>query len=154
LEKLANEGVRVRIAGERDSLQPDVRAIVDNVEARTRHNSRFNLTIAFNYGGQDEIVRAARRVAEDVAAGKLAPSDVNAAAIEARLDTHELPPPDLIIRTSGETRLSNFLLWQAAYAELVFQDVLWPDFDKASLEAAIAAYAQRERRYGASETSA
>nr|WP_228445647.1 isoprenyl transferase [Terricaulis silvestris] len=151
LDKLAREGVRVRVIGERNGLQSDIAAIIENAEAKTRHNDKLNLTIAFNYGGQDEIARAARRLAEDVAAGKLAPADVDHARFESYLDTADMPAPDMLIRTSGETRLSNFMLWQAAYTELVFVDVLWPDFNKAALEAAIGQFHRRDRRFGGSE---
>jgi undecaprenyl diphosphate synthase len=148
LDRLVTEGVRVRVIGERIGLQDDIADIIENAEARTRHNDKQHLTIAFNYGGQDEIARAARRVAEDVAAGKLHPTEVTTARFETYLDTAGLPPPDLLIRTSGETRLSNFMLWQAAYTELVFLDVLWPDFNRAALEQAIDIYNKRERRFG------
>jgi undecaprenyl diphosphate synthase len=148
LDRLVREGVRVRVIGSREGLQPDIAEIIENAEARTRHNDKRNLTIAFNYGGQDEIVRAARRLAEDVAAGRLAPADVNLEKFAGYLDTAELPPPDLLIRTSGEFRLSNFMLWQSAYAELVFLDVLWPDFDRAALESAIETFRGRARRFG------
>jgi undecaprenyl diphosphate synthase len=148
LDKLVREGVRVRVIGARDGLQRDIAAIIDDAEARTRHNSKLNLTIAFNYGGQDEIARAARRVAEDVAAGKLNAADIDAKLFETYLDTDDLPPPDVLVRTSGEFRLSNFMLWQSAYAELVFLDVLWPDFGKDALAQAIDVYRRRERRYG------
>jgi undecaprenyl diphosphate synthase len=151
LDRLIREGVRVRVIGEREGLQRDIADIIQNAEAKTAHNDKLNLTIAFNYGGQDEIARAARRLASDVAAGKLKPDDVDAQRFEGYLDTVELPAPDLLIRTSGEFRLSNFMLWQAAYAELIFMDVLWPDFDKAALEAAIEQYQRRERRFGRSE---
>jgi len=151
LDKLVAEGVRVRVIGERAGLQADIADIIANAEAKTRHNDKLNLTIAFNYGGQDEIARAARRIAEDAAAGKLAPSEITPARFETYLDTAELPSPDMVIRTSGELRLSNFLLWQAAYAELVFVDVLWPDFGKQALEAAIEIYRSRERRFGGSD---
>ncbi len=150
LEKLAREGVRIRVIGERKGLQSDIAGIIENAEAKTRHNDKLNLTIAFNYGGQDEIARAARRLGEDIAAGKLAPDDIDTARFESYLDTVDLPPPDMLIRTSGETRLSNFMLWQAAYTELVFLDVLWPDFDKGSLQQAIDQFHRRDRRYGAS----
>jgi undecaprenyl diphosphate synthase len=148
LERLAHEGVRVRVIGERRGLQSDIAEIIERAETRTRHNAKLNLTIAFNYGGQDEIARAARRVAEDVAAGKLAAADINPDRFALYLDTAELPPPDLLIRTSGESRLSNFMLWQSAYAELVFVEVLWPDFGKQPLEAAIEEFRRRERRFG------
>ncbi len=148
LDRLASEGVRVRVIGDRQGLQPDIAQIIDNAEARTRGNDKLNLTIAFNYGGQDEIARASRRIAEDVAAGKLAPGEVNAASFEGYLDTAGMPAPDLLVRTSGQARLSNFMLWQAAYAELVFLDVLWPDFGKPALEIALEEYRRRERRFG------
>jgi undecaprenyl diphosphate synthase len=148
LDKLVKEGVRVRVIGERAGLAPDILDIIAGAEARTAHNDKLDLTIAFNYGGQDEIARAARRLATDVAAGKIKPEDVNAGSFARYLDTAELPDPDLLIRPSGELRLSNFLLWQAAYAELVFLDTLWPDFDRAALEKAIDEYRRRERRYG------
>jgi undecaprenyl diphosphate synthase len=151
LDRLVNEGVRVRVIGERADLQKDIAEIIENAEARTRPNDKQNLTIAFNYGGQDEIARAARRLAQDVAAGKLQPDAVTPERFESYLDTAGLPPPDLLIRTSGETRLSNFMLWQAAYTELVFLDVLWPDFNRAALEQAIDIYNKRERRFGGSD---
>jgi len=141
----------VRVIGDREGLQPDIADIIERAERRTAHNSKLNLTIAFNYGGQGEIVRAARRLARAVAEGRLAPEAIDAAYFESQLDTSELPPPDLLIRTSGEFRLSNFMLWQSAYSELVFLDVLWPDFDKAAMQTAIDKYRQRERRYGGTE---
>lgn len=151
LDKLVREGVRVRVIGERAGLQQDIAGIIEDAEARTRHNDKLNLTIAFNYGGQDEIARAARRLAADVAAGKIAAADVNPDSFARYLDTADLPAPDLLVRTSGEFRLSNFMLWQAAYAELVFLDVLWPDFDRAALESAIDVYRRRERRFGGTD---
>jgi undecaprenyl diphosphate synthase len=151
LDRLIREGVRVRVIGERRGLAADIAEIIANAESKTRGNDRLNLTIAFNYGGQDEIARAARRLAEDVAAGKVAPIEVTPARFESYLDTADLPPPDLLIRTSGESRLSNFMLWQAAYSELVFVDVLWPDFGKQALEAAIETYRRRDRRFGGAE---
>jgi undecaprenyl diphosphate synthase len=154
LDRLVRDGVRVRVIGERVGLQRDIAEIIADAEARTRHNGKLNLTIAFNYGGQDEIARAARRAAEAVSAGALAPADITPATFERYLDTAELPPPDLLIRTSGETRLSNFMLWQAAYTELVFLDVLWPDFGKASLEGAIEEFRRRDRRFGGSHPAA
>lgn len=154
LDKLAKEGVRVRVIGARETLQADIAEIIDRAETRTQHNDKLHLTIAFNYGGQDEIARAARRAAADVAAGKLKPDEIDVARFDTYLDTADLPAPDLLIRTSGETRLSNFMLWQAAYSELVFVDVLWPDFDRRALEAAIAQYQGRERRFGGSDPAA
>lgn len=149
LDRLEREGVRVRIIGDRAGLEPDILDIITRAEARTAGNARLFLTIAFNYGGQCEITRAARKLAEDVAAGRIAPEAVDAAAFAARLDTADIPDPDIVIRTSGEQRLSNFLLWQAAYAEFVFLDTLWPDFGRADLEAALAEFRRRERRFGA-----
>ncbi len=152
LDRLVKEGVRVHVIGAREGLQPDLLRIIDDAETRTGHNDKQHLIIAFNYGGQDEIARAARRIAEDAAAGKLAPSEVTVERFGSYLDTADVPPPDLLIRTSGELRLSNFMLWQAAYTELVFVDVLWPDFDKAALQSAIDTYRRRERRFGGADT--
>jgi undecaprenyl diphosphate synthase len=151
LDKLSREGVRVRVIGERAGLQHDIAAIIENAEEKTRHNDKLNLTIAFNYGGQDEIARAAQRIATDVAKGALKPGDVTPQLFESYLDTADLPAPDMLIRTSGESRLSNFMLWQAAYTELVFVDVLWPDFGKAALAEAIDVFQRRDRRYGGSQ---
>jgi undecaprenyl diphosphate synthase len=148
LARLVKEGVRVRVIGDRSGLQSDIAEIIEKAERNTEANNRCNLTIAFNYGGRDEIARAARRAAADVAAGNLRAVDITPERFETYLDTAGLPAPDLLIRTSGENRLSNFMLWQAAYSELVFADVLWPDFDKAALEAALEIYAKRERRFG------
>jgi undecaprenyl diphosphate synthase len=148
LDRLVRDGVRVRIVGERAGLEPDIRAIIERAEAQTAANAALNLTIAFNYGAQDEIVRAARRIAEDVAAGRLKPEEVSATGFAARLDTAGLPPVDLLVRTSGERRLSNFMLWQAAYAEFVFLEDLWPDFGREPLERAIGEFRRRDRRFG------
>jgi undecaprenyl diphosphate synthase len=125
-----------------------VRAPLQDVIKSSKDNTAFNLVVALNYGARQEIVAAARSLAADVAAGKLQPDAVDWAAVEARLQTAGLPDPDLIIRTSGEFRLSNFLLLQSAYAEIVFASVFWPDFDKAQLQLALAEYAKRERRFG------
>ena len=148
LEELAGNGVRVRIAGRRDNLGEDLQAIIDRAEARTANNDRFFLTIAFNYGGRDELVRAARTLARAARDGTLDPETLDEAAFAAALDTHDLPDVDLLIRTSGEERISNFLPWQIAYAELLFLDVLWPDFSETHFAEAIEAYKQRSRRYG------
>ena len=145
LEKLHAEGVRIRMIGRREGLAADLRAIIDRAEARTAGNDRFDLVIAFNYGGRDELLRAARRAADR--AGGL--DGLSEAEFARCLDTAGLADPDLVIRTSGEYRISNFLLWQAAYAELYFTDVLWPDFGAEALHAALSEYARRERRYGA-----
>ena len=144
LETLNENNVRVRILGSRTGLKPDLLELIERVEDRTKNNSEFHLNIAFNYGGRDEILRAFAKASEagvDIAG--MLETDVTA-----YLDTSDIPEPDLVIRTSGETRVSNFLLWQAAYAEFIFTDVLWPDFSKADLEAAIAEFQTRERRYG------
>ena len=148
LAELHNNGVRVRVIGDRDGLDPEVLALLNEAEQLTRNNEGTTLVVAFNYGGRQEIARAARKAAEDAAAGKLDVAAIDARTIEAHLDTAGLPDPDLVIRTSGEQRISNFLLWQAAYAEFVFLPIYWPDFDKAALEAAIGEYRRRERRFG------
>jgi undecaprenyl diphosphate synthase len=147
--RLEREGVRVRVIGRREGLSPELVKIIDDAQKRTAHNDVFFLNVAFNYGGQADITDAARRFAEQVAAGRAKPEDLTEQAFAGLLATGESPPPDLIIRPSGEQRLSNFLLWEAAYAELVFQDVLWPDYGEEQLKAALAAYAARDRRYGA-----
>ncbi len=149
LETLAKEGARLRVIGDRDGLPRDIATMIGEAEARTRANARINVTIALNYGGRADIVRAARRLAERAAAGTLAPETIDENALTRELLTAEIPDPDLLIRTSGEQRISNFLLWQSAYAEMLFVDTLWPDFGKAQLAAAVAEYSRRERRYGA-----
>jgi len=151
LERLHKEGVRVRIAGDRGALSPDLVAIIERAEQRTAENSAFHLIIAFNYGGQDEIARAARRLAVRAVDGDLDPAAINVDAITSALDVPDAPPVDLLIRTSGEQRISNFLLFQTAYAEFVFTDVLWPDFGHEPLAAALEEYARRERRFGRTE---
>ncbi len=148
LAELHEAGVRVRIIGSRSDLAPDLRALVERAETMTEANPGLTLVVAFNYGSRDEITRMARALAEDVAAGRLRPEAVDEELLTSRLDTGALPEPDLVIRTSGETRISNFLLWQAAYAEFVFTPVLWPDFDRKALEDALAEYHGRERRFG------
>jgi undecaprenyl diphosphate synthase len=149
LETLAKEGARLRVIGDRDGLPRDIAVMIGEAEARTRANARINVTIALNYGGRADIVRAAQRLAERAAAGELAPDTIDETALTRELLTAEIPDPDLLIRTSGEQRISNFLLWQSAYAEMLFVDTLWPDFGKAQLAAAVAEYSRRERRYGA-----
>ena len=146
LDRLHKEGVRIRILGCRKRLNADLLSLVEDVETRTEGNDRFFLNIAFNYGGRDEIIRAAQKAAEDLN-GDL--SQLGVGDFDAYLDTAGMPDPDLVIRTSGEQRVSNFLLWQAAYAEFVFMDVLWPDFDETQLKLALEAYASRNRRFGA-----
>ena len=148
LAELHADGVRVRIIGRRDNLPEDIRSLLVEAEELTQANRRMTLVVAFNYGSRQEIADAARKLAEAAVAGKIAPSAIDEAALSKALDTSDIPDPDLIVRTSGEQRLSNFLMWQAAYAELVFLPVLWPDFDKAALESAIREYQTRERRYG------
>jgi undecaprenyl diphosphate synthase len=141
-------GVRVEVIGDYCALQPDLVRLIEHARALTRDNRRLTLVVALNYGAQDEITRAVRAVASEVKAGTLAPEAIDIDAISSRLDTRNLPPPDLVVRTSGELRLSNFLLWQAAYAELVFVDTLWPDFDGESLADAVREFGRRDRRFG------
>jgi undecaprenyl diphosphate synthase len=148
LATLHRDGVRVRVIGERDGLEQDICALLKEAEDLTRDNTRLNLVVAFNYGSRQEIANAAQRLAREVADGKRDPATINADSLGQYLDAPDIPDPDLIIRTSGEQRLSNFLMWQAAYSELVFVPIHWPDFDKAALEGAIAEYARRERRFG------
>ena len=148
LEGLHKEGVRLKIIGDHNAFDKDVATLVDAAVERTSGNRRMTLAIALNYGARGELVKAMRRLAAQAAAGELAPDAIDEAHIEAELDTYDLPPLDLLIRTSGEQRLSNFLLWQAAYAELLFIDTLWPDFDGETLRSAIGEYQRRERRYG------
>ena len=147
-DRLAAESVRMRFIGDRSRLDAKLQKLMAGIEARTAPYSRLNLTIAINYGGRDEILRATRAIAADVAAGRLKPEDVTDALIGQRLDTADLPDPDLVIRTSGETRTSNFLLWQAAYAEYEFTPTLWPDFTPAELAQIVSRFGNRERRFG------
>lgn len=148
LAELHKHGVRVRVIGERDGLEPDIRALLEEAEELTRANCSLNLVIAFNYGSRDEIARAARKAALAAKAGKIDPDSISAETFGEFLDTTGIPDPDLIIRTSGELRLSNFLLWQAAYAELVFLPCYWPDFGRTDLAEALRSFASRERRFG------
>ena len=148
LADLHKSNVRVRIIGERDDLAADIRGLLEEAEDLTRGNDGLTLVVAFNYGARQEIARAARRLAEDVAQGRLAAAAITPELLAQRLDAPDIPDPDVIIRTSGEQRLSNFLLWQAAYSEFVFVPVNWPDFDRDTLESAIAEYRRRERRFG------
>jgi undecaprenyl diphosphate synthase len=148
LDALHREGVRLVILGDHKAFQADVAKLVDQAVERTAGNRRMILAIALNYGARAELVQAARRLAERAAAGEIAPADIDEEAIDSSLDTAGLPPLDLLVRTSGEQRLSNFLLWQAAYAELAFVDTLWPDFDGEALRAVLADYSARERRFG------
>jgi undecaprenyl diphosphate synthase len=148
LAELHRNGVRVLIIGDRDSLAPDLKLLLDEAETLTAGNTRLNLVIAFNYGGRDEIARAARRIAGAVRAGQLPLEDITAETMEAFLDTAAMPDPDLIIRTGGDERLSNFLLWQAAYSEFVFLPCYWPDFSTSDLAHAVDVFSVRDRRFG------
>ena len=150
IAELHKNGVRVRVIGERSRFSPDIVSLIRNAEEMTKANDALHLTVALNYGSRQEISKTARELAEAVAAGKIKAQDIDEALFASHLATADMPDPDLLIRTSGEKRLSNFLLWQSAYAELVFLDVLWPDFNKSHLEDAIHEFHRRERRYGAS----
>ncbi len=149
LNELVDNGIRVRVIGERENLANDLVALIDDAETRSRDNDRFTLVLAFNYGGRDEIATAAMRMSQAVQSGQLEPSDIDAQTFDKFLYTTDLPDPDLVIRTSGEMRLSNFLTWQSAYSELVFIDKFWPDFTGQDLQEAIEEYQKRERRFGA-----
>ncbi len=149
LAELSRQGVRVRILGDRARFEPETRAELDRAERATLGNTRMNLNMALSYGARDEIAAAARAAAQAVADGTLDPAALTAERFERFLSTAGMPDPDLMIRTSGERRLSNFLLWQSAYAELIFLDVLWPDFGQAEFNGALAEFARRERRFGA-----
>ncbi len=147
-DRLATEGVRMRFIGDRARLDPKLQRLMDGIEARTASFTRLNFTVAINYGGRDEILRATRRVMARVIAGEIDAGAVDDAMISAHLDTADLPDPDLVIRTSGEMRTSNFLAWQAAYAEYEFTQTLWPDFTADHLAAIVSRFGNRERRYG------
>lgn len=149
INELHREGVRIRFIGDRTLLAPDIVSLIEMSEQKTRENTQLDLIVALSYGSRQEITAAAKQLALDVAAGTIDPEAIDDQSIEQRLFTADLPDPDLIIRTSGEQRISNFLLWQAAYAELVFTDVLWPDFSQDVLEQSIVEFGRRERRYGA-----
>ena len=146
--ELDRNQVRLELIGDWRALDSDIVADLEAARTRLAGNRGLTLVLALNYGAQDEMVRAVRALAAEAKDGGIDPQAIDMAAIEARLDTADLPPLDLMIRTSGEQRLSNFLLWQAAYAELLFLEILWPDFDRAALEEAIAVFGRRERRYG------
>jgi undecaprenyl diphosphate synthase len=148
LDSLHKEGIRLKIIGDHGAFEPATARMVDQAVERTAGNSRMTLAIALNYGSRNEIVNAARSLARRAAAGEIAPDAIDETMVERTLDTADLPPLDLLIRTSGEQRLSNFLLWQAAYAELLFVDTLWPDFDGEALAAAVGEFSRRERRFG------
>ncbi len=149
IAEMVKEGIRLRVIGDRTRLSTELKDLIADAEAVTTDNRRLNLTMAISYGGRQEIVAAARRLVQRALEGGLAPADIDERAFEAELDTADLPDPDLILRTSGEQRISNFLIWQSAYSELVFVDKLWPDFGEADLAAAIQEYQSRDRRYGA-----
>ncbi|CVI55438.1 isoprenyl transferase [Agrobacterium leguminum] len=149
LAELHRENVRVRIIGDRQGLKHDIRSLLEEAEQMTADNTKLTLVIAFNYGSRDEIARATAAIARDVAEGRLNAESITPEMISARLDTSGMPDPDLIIRTSGEERLSNFLLWQAAYSEFLFVPEYWPDFDRQRFFSAIEQYATRDRRFGA-----
>lgn len=146
---LTKAGVRVRFIGDRVRLDSKLTELMDTLEVATQHNDLVHLTIALNYGGRDEVARATKRLARDVAEGRLRPDDVDEETLPKYLDTHVLPDPDLVIRTSGEARISNFLLWQSAYSEYEFIDTLWPDFTSAELERLCRNFGSRDRRFGA-----
>ena len=145
---LIEAGVCVRFIGDRIQLDENLVALMDELELLTCHNTRVNLTVALNYGGRDEVARATKRLSREVAAGKIDPETVDAETLARYLDTYVLPDPDLVIRTSGEARISNFLLWQSAYAEYEFVDTLWPDFTREEFATVLASYTTRERRFG------
>jgi undecaprenyl diphosphate synthase len=147
-DRMAREGVRMRFIGDRSRLDPKLQRLMAGIEARTAGLDRLNLTVAINYGGRDEIMRAVRDLSREVSEGRLDPCDITEAGLSARLDTGGLPDPDLVIRTSGETRTSNFLPWQSAYAEYEFTQTLWPDFSPEEFGAILARFGQRERRFG------
>ncbi|MBU02525.1 MAG: di-trans,poly-cis-decaprenylcistransferase [Halieaceae bacterium] len=148
VEKLARDGVRLRVIGRRDRFSPRLQKLIAEAEAATEAGDRATLTLALDYGGRWDVAEVTRSIAQDVAEGKLNPADIDEEAVSQRLATAQLPDPDLCIRTAGEARISNFLLWQFAYAEFWFTEVLWPDFDETVLDLALADYAVRERRFG------
>jgi len=149
VEELHRNGVRLRVLGERSRLDPDIVSLIEDAEARTRDNTELTLLLALSYGSRQEMVTAARTLAAEAKAGLIDPEEIDEDAVAGRLFTAGIPDPDLLIRTSGECRISNFLLWQCAYAEMLFLDTLWPDFDEADLERAVRDFICRERRYGA-----
>ncbi|MEF3047570.1 polyprenyl diphosphate synthase [Pseudotabrizicola sp. L79] len=152
-DRMAAEGIRMRFIGDRSRLDTRLRDLMNGIEDRTKGFSRLNFTVAINYGGRDEVLRATRALAADVAAGRLAPEAITDQLISSRLDTADLPDPDLVIRTSGETRTSNFLLWQSAYAEYEFTPTLWPDFTPDELATILSRFGNRDRRFGGVATA-
>jgi undecaprenyl diphosphate synthase len=150
ISELHREGVRIRFIGDRTLMEPDIISLIEMSEQKTKANVKLDLVIALSYGGRQEITSAVRKLVSDVVAGEMDVDSIDENALEERLYTSDIPDPDLIVRTSGEQRISNFLLWQSAYAEFVFTDVLWPDFSYEKLEDSIEEFSRRERRYGAS----
>ncbi|MGF7206967.1 undecaprenyl diphosphate synthase [Skermanella aerolata] len=149
IAELHKNGVRLRVIGDRTKLSGDIVTMIEKAEELTRNNKELNLIIALSYGARQEIVEATRQMVRDALEGRLSPDEISEESFSARLLTRDVPDPDLLVRTSGEQRISNFLLWQSAYTELVFVDTLWPDFTKRDLEDAIREFNQRDRRYGA-----
>lgn len=148
LQENIEKGIRLRFLGDRTAIAPELAAMMDHIEDATKEMTKVNLNIAVNYGGQQEILGAVKAIADEVKNGSLSPDDITLSDIQSRLYTHEQPPVDLMIRPSGEQRLSNFLLWQSAYAEFWYSDVLWPDFTEADFDEALKAYEKRNRRFG------
>ena len=148
IAELHKNGVRLRVIGDRSALSADITKLIADAEALTFGNDRLDLIVALSYGGRAEIATAARRLAEDVASGRLSPAQIDENAVARHLDTHGIPDPDIMVRTSGEQRISNFLLWQMAYTEFVFIDTLWPDFSEKDFVQVISEYQRRERRFG------
>ncbi len=148
VHRLKANGVRVRVIGARDNLAPDLISLIEDIELQTQNNERLYLNIAFNYGGRNEIARAIKGMAKDVSTGALGANAINEDTVSRYLDTAYMPDPDLVLRTSGEQRISNFLLWQSAYSEFIVLDVLWPDFTQEHFEQAIRIYHSRDRRQG------
>ena len=148
VKRATKNDMRVRVIGDKTKLDEDIRKQIAELEEATKNNQGLNFQIAINYGSRDEMKRAMQRLAKDCVEGKVDPEEINESTIESYLDTHDIPDPDLMIRTSGEQRLSNYLLWQLAYSEFYFTDVPWPDFSKEELEKAVEQYNKRDRRFG------
>lgn len=148
IKRANSNNMRVRVIGERSRLEPEIVEKIEELEECSKNNTGITFIIALNYGARDEIVRGIRKISKECAEGKIAPEDITEDMFNGFLDTHDIPDPDLLIRTSGEVRLSNYLLWQLAYTEFYFTDVLWPDFNKEELKKAIAKYNERDRRFG------
>lgn len=148
LKTAAKNDMKIRVIGDKRRLDEDIRSRIDELEEATKNNGGLNFQIAINYGGRDEIVRAVQKISKDCVAGDVNPDEINMILFDHYLDTHDIPDPDLLIRTSGEMRISNFLLWQLAYTEFYITDVLWPDFNKEELTKAIEYYNSRDRRFG------